>query len=396
MTDTTATATPADATLPAPLDTDTLRMLQDSMTRYGQDRYGFDVHAANRQSAAGYGTQAWQDYADMGWLAAPLSLEDGGFASDRGATAALMRYAGEYLAQEPLLASVVLCGRLLAASASAAVAERLQQLASGARIFALAHEEPAATDPGGADPTRVAQGRLTGRKVFVVHGDVADEIIVSERAGGALRLYAVDTRQSGVHCKAYRLVDGRGAASFAFDGATAVALTDTSAEATAGADANDSALLEATLLDARLALCAEAHGCMRALNRLTLAYLKERRQFGRPIGANQVLQHRMVELFMLEQETAAVIQAAQRAPAAGEWAFQRAVAGALAHTITAGRLVSHEAVQMHGGIGTTDELAVSHYFKRTMVINRLLGDRDAQLDQFILADAQTTASRRAA
>ena len=115
------------------------------------------------------------------------------------------------------------------------------------------------------------------------------------------------------------------------------------------------ALLTHALLDARLALCAEAHGAMRALNRLTLAYLKDRRQFGRPIGMNQALQHRMVELYMLEQEAAAVIAAAQRAGGLAGPRRERAVMGAVAHAIAAARQISHEAVQMHGGIGTSDE-----------------------------------------
>jgi alkylation response protein AidB-like acyl-CoA dehydrogenase len=130
---------------------------------------------------------------------------------------------------------------------------------------------------------------------------------------------------------------------------------------------------------------------MRTLNRLTLAYLKDRRQFGRPIGMNQALQHRMVELYMLEQEAAAVIEAAHRAAVLAAPQSERAVMGAVAHLIAAGRQISHEAVQMHGGIGTTDELAVSHYFKRIMVTNRLLGDRDAHLEAFSRAEALAAA-----
>ena len=131
-----------------------------------------------------------------------------------------------------------------------------------------------------------------------------------------------------------------------------------------------------------MALCAEAYGAMRALNRLTLAHLKDRRQFGRPIGSNQALQHRMVELYMLQQESSAVIEAAHRASGLASPQRQRAIMGAAAHVIAAARQISHEAVQLHGGMGLTDELAVSHYFKRIMVVSRFLGDRDAHLDAF--------------
>lgn len=378
---TTSTATP--------LDPETLGLFSASVARYGQDKYSFGARKAMLQSAPGFGVQAWSDYADMGWLAAALPLEDGGFGSHPVAIAALMRYAGEHLVLEPLFASLVVCGRLLAlCGATGAAHQRLGALAAGRRFFALAHAENTADGLDGAVATECRDHKLSGRKVVVLHGDVADELIVTAREpdgqsggrdpeGGNLSLFAVNVAQPGVRKTGYKLLDGRGAASFELEDVSAVRIAPPGVGA---------ALLAQTLDDARLALCAEAHGAMRALNRQTLAYLKDRRQFGRPIGANQVLQHRMVDLFMLEQEVAAVIAAAHRT--AGQNAGrQRAIMGALAHAITGGRQISHEAVQMHGGIGTTDELAVSHYFKRIMVVNRLLGDRDAHLDAFARADA---------
>ena len=381
-----------------PLDTETLGLFGASVERYGQDKYGFDRYKAQLRATPGLGLQAWIDYAAMGWLAAAKPLDEGGFASHPVAIAALMRYSGEHLALEPLFANVVLCARLLALCGTddQGAHERLEALSAGRRLFALAHSETLSDGVNGDVATLHRDGRLTGRKVVVLHGDVADELIVSAQdrgdalhghpgaQAGALSLFAVDVDQPNIRKTNYKLLDGRGAASFEFQGATATPVGPRGAGGT---------LLAQALDDARLALCAEAHGAMRALNRQTLAYLKERRQFGRPIGANQALQHRMVELFMLEQEVAAVIGAAQRA---GEQPIawrQRAIAGAVAHTIGAGRQISHEAVQMHGGIGTTDELAVGHYFKRTMVINRLLGDRDAQLDAFARADAACSAER---
>ncbi len=386
----TSTQTPA-------LDAETLQLFTDSVERYGLEKYGFDTYRGLLEEPHKLNRRAWSDYAGMGWLGAALSLEDGGFASDAKAVAALMRHCGERLALEPLFASVVVCGRLLAlCGGQQAARSRLGELAAGRRLFALAHAENAA----GAFDVRVAcrlqGGKLHGHKLVVVHGDVADELLVSvaeaAQAGTTvqrLSLYTVDVTDPGVRKTVYRLLDGRGAASFDFDGAAATLL---------GQRGEAEPVLGQALLDARLALCAEAHGAMRALNRLTLAYLKDRRQFGRPIGTNQALQHRMVELYMLEQEAAAVIAAAQRAGSAGSAggvggaARQRAIMGAAAHVISAGRQISHEAVQMHGGIGTTDELAVGHYFKRIMVTNRLLGDRDAHLDAFARADAAAAAA----
>ena len=368
-------------------DSETLQLFTDSVQRYGQDKYGFDTYRALLQASPAFSQQAWSDYARMGWLGAALPMEDGGFGSDPRAVAALMRYAGERLALEPLFASAVVCGRLLALCGHGEAARsRLQALAAGRRLFALAHAEHTANAFDGQVETTRKDGKLYGRKLVVLHGDLADELLVSvseaaDTIGSAeqrVSLYAVDVAQPGVRKTSYRLLDGRGAASFDFNRAAATLL---------GQRGEGAALLTDALLDARLALCAEAHGAMRALNRLTLAYLKDRRQFGRPIGMNQALQHRMVELYMLEQEAAAVIAAAQRAVGLAGPRRERAVMGAVAHAIAAARQISHEAVQMHGGIGTTDELAVGHYFKRIMVTNRLLGDRDAHLDAFARADA---------
>ena len=372
------------------LDSETLQLFTDSVERYGQDKYGFDTYRALLQASPAFSKQAWSDYAEMGWLGAALPMEDGGFGSDPKVVAALMRYAGERLALEPLFASAVVCGRLLALCGNGeAGRSRLEALAAGLRLFALAHAEHTANAFEGQVETTLKDGKLYGRKLVVLHGDLADELLVSVAeaantigtAEQRLSLYAVDAAEPGVRKTTYRLLDGRGAASFDFNGAAATLL---------GQRGEGAPLLTQALLDARMALCAEAHGAMRALNRLTLAYLKDRRQFGRPIGMNQALQHRMVELYMLEQEAAAVMAAAQRAGGLAGPQRERAVMGAVAHVIAAGRQISHEAVQMHGGIGTTDELAVGHYFKRLMVTNRLLGDRDAHLDAFVRAGAATT------
>ncbi|MFM9999367.1 MAG: acyl-CoA dehydrogenase family protein [Burkholderiaceae bacterium] len=376
----TVTQTPA-------LDAETLHLFTDSVERYGQDKYGFDTYRALLQESPAFSKQAWSDYAQMGWLGAALPMEDGGFGSDSKAVAALMRFAGQRLALEPLFASAVVCGRLLALCGNdEAARSRLYSLAAGTRLFALAHAENTADAFEGNVQTTLNDGKLYGRKLVVLHGDLADELLVSvSEAANAigtaqqrLSLYAVGVAQSGVRKTSYRLLDGRGAASFVFNGAAAKLL---------GQRGEGAPLLKHALLDARLALCAEAHGAMCALNRLTLAYLKDRRQFGRPIGVNQALQHRMVELYMLEQEASAVMAAAQRAGGLAGAQRERAVMGAVAHVIAAGRQISHEAVQMHGGIGTTHELAVGHYFKRIMVTNRLLGDRDVHLDAFARADA---------
>ena len=357
------------------LDIETLGLLRDSIERYGSEKYGFE-RRAGRLAGEGFGRDAWADYAAMGWLAMALPADAGGFDSAPAAVGVLMEYAGERLALEPLFASVVLCGRALGLAAGHAAALRASALlAAGERLFAFAHAEDASPGNAGEVRTSWRDGRLSGRKVVVLHGDAADELVVTARdaATGSLCLLLVPVGQPGVERTPYRLVDRRGAASFHFREVPATPFA-TAAEA--------EAILARCLDEARLALCSEAHGAVRALNRMTLSYLKERRQFGRPLGTNQVLQHRMVESYMLEQEIAAVVAAARRQLEAGARERERSIVAAAAHAMAAARHVSHDAVQMHGGIGITDELAVSHYFARIMVVNRLLGDRQEHLDRF--------------
>ena len=364
-------------TNPIALDAETLGMLTDSIDRYGREKYDFDTRKTLINSTVGFGVVAWKDYAEMGWLSAPMSQDSGGLGSDPAAISALMRYAGARLALEPLFANVVLCGPLLAKAAQVGdntALRWLEEMVAGRLLFAFAHTEVLVNGMDSSVETSSEGGTLTGRKVVVLHGDVADQLLVSAvEPTSALSLYAISTSHPGVKKTTYRLLDGRGAATFEFNAVPGTLV---------GLCGEAKPLLDNILDHARLALCAEAHGAMRALNEQTLAYLKDRRQFGRSIGTYQALQHRMVELFMLDQETAAVIAAGQRAADTGGHFFGKVVAGALAHTITAGRQISHESVQMHGGIGTTDELAVSHYFKRLMVLNRLMGDRDTHLDVF--------------
>jgi alkylation response protein AidB-like acyl-CoA dehydrogenase len=344
------------------IDSGTLQMLRDGFARFAQESYAFDTRARRVDPARGYDRTAWDEYAKLGWLAIGVPEDLGGFDGDASALGALMEYVGGALAQEPVFGSAVVCARVLARNRSTEADGWLASIASGEQVFALAHADDTA-------PTTVHDGRVTGRKMVVLHGDVADRLLVTAHGeAGDLKLCVVDPNAAGVTMSRYPLVDGRGAASFQFAETPAVVLA---------ADA-----LEDALDEARVALCAEAYGAIRALNAATLDYLKTRQQFGRPIGVNQVLQHRMVDLFILQEETRAVLDTAQRALGGPARERVRAVSAAAAHTAEAARLTAHEAVQMHGGMGITEELPVSHYFRRLMVTARLLGDREAHIARF--------------
>ncbi|MGM9486904.1 acyl-CoA dehydrogenase family protein [Ideonella sp. YS5] len=351
-------------------DRDTIEMLRDSVARYAAEHYGFAQRAAFLGSTNGFSAQAWSHYAGFGWLALRLPEHEGGIDADAAAIGAVMELVGERLLMEPWLASAVLGTGLVLRSANAAQQARLlPALAEGSLTLAHACEDA----PGGACELRGR--RLTGAKVNVLHGDVAGRLIVSAHdadAGGAPALCLVAPDAAGVQRRAYRLVDGRGAATLLFDDAPVERL-EASDAAAAIAHAHD---------EAAVALCAEGLGVIRRLVDATCAYLKVRQQFGKPLGSNQALQHRMVDLFLLQEESRALLRAAQQAMALPMAERGRLVSGARAWIAAAARRVANEAVQMHGGVGITEELEVSHHFRRVMVINALFGGREPHLRRF--------------
>jgi len=373
-------------------DTDTIEMLRDSVTRYAADHYGFLKRHAVLADARGFGAQAWADYAQFGWLALRLPEDAGGIDADASAIGALMEVVGARLLMEPLLASAVLgTGLVLRAGSAAQQARLLPALADGTLKLAFASDDdPVCAAGDGADGANSADsdctlrgGRLHGSRHGVLHGDIADRVIVGARdadASGAWALCLVDADAAGLQRRSYRMVDGRGAANLRFEGCQVERL-----------DAADAAAALAAARDeAAVALCAEALGVVRSLVATTCDYLKVRKQFGKTIGSYQALQHRMVDMFLLQEEIRALTRAAQRALHGPVAERARIVSGAKAYIGGAARHVANEAVQMHGGLGVTDELDVSHYFRRVMVINALFGNRDQHVARFVdaaLADA---------
>jgi len=358
---------------------DTVVLLRESIERYTADNYSFEQRWTGLRSTRRYSEHAWSDYAAMGWLALRLPEDSGGLAARASTTAPLMEAVGAKLLLEPLLVSVILCtGLVLKRAAESQRTEILPRLADGSLILALAHQESLQADVLTSCACEYRQGALYGNKIAVLHGDCADRFIVSARnadAGGKLSLFLVDATAAGVARKAFPLLDGRGAANLSFAGAAAQSF------APAAGDADAEALAEC-MQEAAVALCSEAFGVIRVLNAATLQYLKVRKQFGRTIGSNQALQHRMVEMYMLEQEVRAFTLAAQRALQEGEEGHMRVISGARAFTCGAARHIAAEAVQMHGGIGITDELDVSHYYRRAQVLATLFGNRDLHLARF--------------
>jgi len=354
-------------------DLSTVAMLRDSIAHYTDANYSFLQRRALLAQPSAFSTQAWRDYAELGWLALRLPEEQGGMDADARSIGVLMEHVGSHLLMEPLLVSTVLgTGLLLRQASEAQRAAWLPLVVEGSMTVVFAHQQPTERMCTWRD------GRLFGQLDQVLHGDTADKLIVAAQADSQPVLCVVDAAQ--VQRQTYRLVDGRSAASMAFKGVVTELLgTSQDTAAAAIALAHD---------EAHVALCAETLGVINRLVQATNAYLKIRTQFGRPIGSNQALQHRMVELYLLQQEAHALVDAAQDALMRQGGDRTRIIRGARAFIIHAARRIGNEAIQMHGGLGVTEELDISHYFRRLMVLATLFGNRDHHFSAFMAASGE--------
>ena len=362
------------------------QLLADALTRFVAREYSFEKRRQFLRSPEGFSREAWRALADLGVLGMAFAEEYGGVGGGPVETMLVASALGSALVVEPYLATVVLAGGLVDSRGSEAQKRALLPgIAQGELLLALAHDEPGHRYEGSRVAARAERSgsswRVTGEKSIVLHGAQADKLVVSARVGAerGLALFLVDRKASGVRARDYRTLDGLRAAEISFDGAAAEPLGSES-------DARD-AVERAT--DAGVAaLCAEAVGAMQALNAQTLEYIKNRQQFGQPIGRFQVNQHKAVDMMIhFEQSKSMAYFAAMHVASKDTRARRRAVSAAKAYIGKSARFVAETAIQLHGGMGVTDELPASHYAKRLVMIDFQLGDASHHLDRF-LADAE--------
>ncbi len=363
-------------------------MLQDSVARYIENDYDFEMRMKNAASKDGFSRELWQAFADLGWAAAPFSEADGGLDGGPVETMLIMEQFGRGLVLEPYLASVILAGGVLRRAASAEQKEAwMSGLIDGSRIGALAFTEPQSRfrlHDVLLSATKSADGyTLNGEKGFVIDGGSADFFIVTARTAGqqkdttGISLFVVDAKASGITVNAYPTVDGMRAAEVTID-QVSVPL-----DALLGTENEGHTVLADVIDEATLAVCAEALGIMEMLNHKTLEYTKNRVQFGKPIASFQALQHRMVDMFVTYEQSKSLLLWAVMTQESGEETERRLSVSAVKHQIgTAGTKLGQEAVQLHGGMGVTWELDVAHYFKRLTAITTLFGNADYHLDRY--------------
>lgn len=355
------------------------QLLQDSVARLLTDRYGFEDRK-RYLAQDGWSPEIWQQFAEQGLLAIPFEEISGGLGGGAVELMLVMDLFGRHLVLEPYLATVVLGGGCLRHAGNEALArDVLPKVIDGSQRLALAHSERQARfDLADVATTARRDGSgwiLNGSKPFVLQGSLADQLIVSARVAGqqrdrqGLALFLLDAATPGVMRRGYRTQDGSSAAQITL---CEVHLSDRQMLSEAG---QGLPIIEKVTGDALAAVCAEAVGVMARALDITVDYLKTRKQFGVAIGSFQALQHRAVDMLVaVEQARSMALYAAMMTDDEDAHERQKALSAAKVQICRSARFVGEQAVQLHGGIGLTEECQIGHYYRRLSMIELLFGD----------------------
>ena len=363
-------------------------LLQDSLQRFIQNSYAFEARQKLIASDDGFSRDNWKEFSELGWLGLPFSEEDGGFGGTPVETMILMEEFGKGLVVEPYISTVVMSGSLIASVGNAEQKESLiGGIVAGETQISLAFVEPQARF-NLADITTTASSsgdgyELNGAKGVVLGGPSADYFIVPARTAGEQRdengitLFLVPADANGVSRRDYPTIDGFQASELTLDG------VKLDAGQRLGQENDGYAALVEAIDRGILAIGAEAVGAMEVLYKTTVEYCKTREQFGQPIGKFQVLQHRMVDMFIEhEQAKSLMYMAALRLSEGYDDEARKAISALKVQVCNGGKFVGQNAVQLHGGMGMTDELNVGHYFKRLTALETLFGNADYHLKRY--------------
>lgn len=360
---------------------DEQKLLKDSVDRFVERAYEFETRNKLLTSEEGFSRDNWGTFAELGWLGVPFSEQQGGYGGGMVEAAVIMNGLGKGLVLEPFLPTVILGGTLLAHGGASADIEKLVeghlQLAFGfaepKSRFNLCHVETTGAESSGGYV-------LNGHKAVVFNAAAADKIIVTARTGGGVRdadgisLFVIDRDAEGVDLRPFPTVDGLRAAEVKLDNVAV------GPDALLGEKDNAAPLIDLVIDRGIAAVCAEGAGIMEHMVWSTRDYLKTREQFGVPLSKFQVLQHRMADMFMDAEEGQSMgYMAALRADDADPVRRAHGVSAAKAFIGQAGRRLGQEAIQMHGGMGVTAEMPISHYFKRLTMIDTMFGNADYHL-----------------
>tara|TARA_Y100000994_G_scaffold248489_1_gene256422 strand:- start:730 stop:1857 length:1128 start_codon:yes stop_codon:yes gene_type:complete len=363
------------------------KMIQQSVERFVQENYDLSNRIKISSEDPGFSKEYWSSMAELGWLGLAFSEEDGGFGGNQIDTLVLMEQFGKGLVLEPFLANVVLGGGSIKRGASQEIKDSIiPSLIDGSLQITLAYAEEQSRfdieDVATAAREENSDFIINGKKSMVLNAESADKLVVVARTSGSqvdeegISLFVVDADAEGIEKENFPTVDGLRASEIIFK--------DVKVESTSLIGEKDKgfSILQAVVNDAILALAAEAVGAMEVLYKDTVEYTQQREQFDHPLSDFQVLQHRMVDMFMEYEQCKSLLFRATMETVQDPSLSQRTV-HALKHLIgKSGIFVGESAVQLHGGMGVTEELRIGHFFKRLLVIDSQFGNADFHLDKF--------------
>jgi alkylation response protein AidB-like acyl-CoA dehydrogenase len=366
---------------------DEQQQLHDTVDRYLTDTYTFEKFRTINASPAGWDKAVWAGLGELGVLALNVPADQGGLGFGPLETLSVMGACGKSLLLEPFLSSAVIATAVLRGAETQAAVDLMTRMASGAAIVVLAHYEPDSRFESQWVSSRAVRSGdtyvLDGHKAVVMHAGAADTLLVSARVSGepkdakGISLFRIPRDAKGLKLDVYPTIDGQRAADVYLQG------VEVPAGNRLGAEGGALPMIEAGLDIGLAALCAEAVGVMQALVDATVTYVQSRQQFGVPIGRFQALQHRIADMLIhLEQARSMSYLAALRCMDANVLERRRALSAAKAVVGQSARFVGQQAVQLHGGMGMTDELIVSHWFKRLTAAELMFGDSDTHLQRY--------------
>jgi pimeloyl-CoA dehydrogenase small subunit len=362
-------------------------MLRDTVAKLVAQQYDFDTRRKVAKSEAGWRPEMWSQFAELGLLGASFTEAEGGFGTGPIEAMVISEEFGKGLVIEPYLQTVVIGGNFFRhGGTDAQKEEHIAGIIGGETRFAFAYSEPKSRfDLNDVSTTAKKEGAgytLNGHKAVVLGAPFATHLIVTARTSGGQRdtkgvsVFIVPKGAKGVTTRDYPTVDGLRASEVYFENVSV------GADALVGAADNGLPLVEKVVDNAIAALCAEAVGCFKVLNEATISYAKQRKQFGQPIANFQVLQHRMVDMFMAAEQATSMTYMVTLKLDEADKARKQAASAAKVQIGKAGKLISQDAVQIHGGMGMTDELNVGHFFKRVTMIESQFGNTDWHLRRY--------------
>lgn len=373
---------------------DERKLLDESLHDYLNDHYDFDFmkKTMRAEDGIGFSREQWQQFAEFGWLGVAVPEDAGGIGGGFTELGIVLAAAGRHLLLEPFVQTLALGATAIERLGTDDQKERLADIGAGTRMIAFCHAEPTAGFARDHVTTfaRIGEGgidaggyKLDGEKTFTLCAHVADDLIVSARLGdknGPVQLFLVPRETAGVNLNQSPALDGRIGAAVALDGAAVPA-----AARLGTGDADRLADVSLIIDRGVIASCAEAVGAMGAVTDMTVEYLKTREQFGQPLSKFQVLQHRLVDMSVATEEARVTVHAALQALDDGRPNSREAIWHAKVQTARSARFVGAQGVQLHGGMGMTDELAVGHYYKRLSQLEAMFGDADFYLNALAAA-----------